>query len=100
MKSVSEDKVVYPSVLGHQPSHGQLIGVVVLASMEVRHAGEAVWQQFSTCHSLSQLAERMASLDEATFVGVVAFTVIFGLFIADGASAVRDRLARWLKRKK
>jgi hypothetical protein len=97
MITESEKGGHYSGSPGHPPGHDELVGVVVLASAEVRHAGEAVWQHFSTCHSLADIATQVTSLDEATFVGVIAFAAIFCLFIKVGISTVAGKIAQWLR---
>lgn len=69
--------------------------MIVLASAEVRHAGEAIFEQFSMCHSAVQAAERLLGLPDTTFVGVVAFGVIFYEFLADWTASVVRIFIRW-----
>ena len=81
----------------HHLGHEQLVGMMVLATIEVRHAAEALWSQFSMCHSISAIAVRFVDLDDSTCVGVIAFGVIFYEFLADWTASLARIFVRWRK---
>jgi hypothetical protein len=66
---------------GFHSNSTKTIGVTVLVAAELRHAGGSLWHHFSDCGTLWDIIERLWALDEATFLGVVAFAAIIAILV-------------------
>jgi hypothetical protein len=59
---------------------GRLI-VLVGAILELRHLGEAVCQHFEGCSTAAAIIARLATLDDATIVGILTCLILAGALL-------------------
>jgi hypothetical protein len=57
-----------------------------------RFSGPALWLHFSDCGNFVEVVAKTASLDEATFVGVIAFIMMLSVFLWEQGITIAQML--------